>query len=452
MYRILVAAPLLLLAALAPAQKQDTAKRTRTIKLTERAGVARTQLPVETSVRFERTVLKDPSSVRLFRVDKGQRTPVPSQVLSTTPHDATDSFAPVAQTFVQLAFLADVPANGTVTYEVALDGPAAPTQPGALKVTGTGVGKTVDTGNAFFDLHKGSGQLLAFSPRAVNQDRLVFLQHKDRGELPIHWNPDIWLTGGRWGHTSDWNTPVAFDPAKHKSDTPPVAADKNEPYFYREWSGPLLYRQTRWGRMPFVPQVDVSVTYTFHAGAPFLMVDSLMEFREGLSVHAVRNAELVFSRHQFDTAAWVTRDGKLHTAPAYDAADRDRSFKDIARLPADVPCVALASEGKGYGVAYLTLGLTNLNKRTGHAADEGAHFSVRDYDEHGKGSPANFLYFVRPVVYRDGYLPTAVAAGALYAEKAAVVVFPLNKDPARKYDDLLRWQKVLANPVEVLVD
>src|SRR5262249_40232952 len=147
---------------------------------------------------------------------------------------------------------------------------------------------------------------------------------------PIHWNPDIWATGGRWGHTSDWNAAIPFD----RGRALPAGTDKNHPFFYREWRGPLLYRLARWGRMPFIPQADAGVTYTFYAGSPVVPVQELVEFREDLAVHAVRNAELAFSRHQFDTAVWVTKDGKLRRARAYDPNNPDRSFKEIVKLPA----------------------------------------------------------------------------------------------------------------------
>lgn len=446
-FTLLCCTPLLL------AQKPDAVKRTRTIKLTERAGIARSQFPVEATVRFEKDALKDAGQIRLLRLDGANKTPVAVQVLGVTSHEARDSFAPAAQTFVQLAFLADVPAKGTAVYEVVLDAAKPQAAPGkSLQITGEALGKAVDVGPAVWELHKPSGQLLTVTPKLASNDRLVFLQHKERGELPFHWNPDIWATGKPWGHTSDWNSPVGFDPLKHKADAPPAAAEKMHPFYYREWPGPMLYRLTRWGKMPFVPQVDVSVTYTFYAGAPFLSVQSLMEFREDMSVHAVRNAELVFSRHQFDTAVWLDKEGRFQRVPCYDYSDKDKSFQNVAKLPADVACLGFANERKGYGLALIVLSMTNLNKLTGHAGDEQAHFYIRDYDEHGKGSPANFLYFVRPLVYREGYLPTPVSAGSIYAERSAVVVFKLNADPAKKYDELIHWQKLLANPLEVVID
>ncbi len=423
----------------------------RTIRLVEHAGIGRQQVPVEVTVRFERDSFKGARMIRLDRIQGDRRTPVAVQVLSVESHDVTSSFAPKAQTFVRLAFLANVAARGSATYEVSLNGRATANGP-QLKVGGQGVGRSVDTGPALFELDKLSGQLLTFTPKSVAKDRLVFVQEKERGPKPFHWNPDVWAPPATWGHTSDWNGPMAFDAGKHNADKPPASDKKQHRYFYRQWNGPLVYRLTRWGKMPFVPQVDVSVTYTFHAGSPVVFVTSMMEVREALQLHALRNCELVFSRHQFDTAVWIDKSGKLKTAKCYDYGDKDKSFKLVAKLPPDVPCLGLANERKGYGIAAVPLSMTSVNKFSGQPTDEQAHFYIRDYDEHGKGNPYNFLYFVRYLVFRDNYGPTRVEKGSVYSEQTAIVVFRLNQDAAHRYDELVQWQKALANPLEIVVD
>src|SRR5207248_320819 len=157
-------------------QQPDKVKRTRTIKLTENAGLARTGSPVEVTVRFEKAKFTKADDVRLFRVSNNQKTPVPLQVLDVTTRDVTDSFAPAAQTFARLVFLADVPANGTASYEVGLDGAKPAKAIEGLTVGGKGVGRTLDTTKAAFELHGPSGQLLAIKPKEVNKDRLVFHQ------------------------------------------------------------------------------------------------------------------------------------------------------------------------------------------------------------------------------------------------------------------------------------
>lgn len=442
MRRVLTVLSLVLAAGPAPAQ-EARAPGGPTFTLTETAGVERVRFPVEVAVPLSREVLNKPEAVRLFRVEDGKKLPVAVQVLAAAPPGAA------APPHARLVFLADVPAHGTARYEVALEGPKqVPGQP--LQVTGDGVGTTVDTGAALFELEKTSGQVLAVVPKRVRGDRLSFVQ---LGQAkPVHWNPDVWAPPAPWTHTHKWNQGVAFDPARHKPDAPPVGDKERHPFFYQEARGPVAYRLARWGKMPFLPRVDAGVTYTFYAGAPLVLLRSLVEFRDGMKVKAVRNAELVFSRHQFDTAVWIAKDGKLHTAPCYDYADKDRSFKDVAKLPPDVPCLGLANERKGYGVALVPLAMKNVNRLTGKPADQGAHFYIRDYDEHGRGHPNNFHYFVRPLVLRGDYEPTLVDAGARFEEVSAVVVFALGKEPGRKYAELVRWQKALANPLRVSVE
>jgi hypothetical protein len=100
--------------------------RTRTIHLAERAGIERQQFPVEVTVRLEKGT--KPANVRLFRRDGDRRVPVPFQVLAAGA-DFRGVAGPMAQTFVRLALLADLPAGGTAAYDLALDGePPGPWQ------------------------------------------------------------------------------------------------------------------------------------------------------------------------------------------------------------------------------------------------------------------------------------------------------------------------------------
>jgi hypothetical protein len=419
---------------------------TMKIMLTDNAALPRARFPVVTTVRVPQDALEE-NDVRLFRVEGDQRVPVACQFIKASAPTSSD------QAHADLVFAADVPAGGTVTYEVSTnkDAGIAAQHLQHLSIAGDGIGKTIDAGPVTFELHSASGQLLAFVPKKVSSDRLTFVSLKE--ERPIHWNPDVWSAPAPWSHTIDWNQAAQFDPLTHKPDEPPVGDANIHPFLYEEAQGPLAYRLTRWGKMPWVAQVDASVTYTFFANVPFFEVRSRLEIRETMTVNAVRNAELVFSRHQFDTAVWIDKVGDVRTAPCYDYADPDKSFKDVANLPPDVPCVGLANERKGYGIAYIPLSMKNVNKLTGEPSDKDAHFYVRDYDEHGKGHPDNFHYLVRPLVINGNYEPTQVKAGSTYEETSAILVFFLNNDDsANKYSELKRWQKLLASPLRIVVE
>jgi hypothetical protein len=330
---------------------------------------------------------------------------------------------------------------------------AAPVIAAPLRVSGAAPGRTVDTGPVRFEFHPKSGQLLAFTPSVPGAERAFFRQFKDRGDLAIHWNPDLWAPPVPWGHSSDWNEGLAANVPRNSLDELPAGTNRAWPFFYREQSGPLLYRITRWGRMPFIPQrTAMSVTYTLHAGSPAILVQSLVECREALQLDAIRNAELVFSRGQFDTAVWIARDGSLGSTPCYDYDETNRYFGVFQRLPPDVPCVALVSMKRGYGIGYVVINQSSVNRYTGYASDEQAQFYFLDTDMHGKGSPANFLYFARVLVYRNGYGPHYVQAGSLFVENSAIVVFALQNEPARRFDELKRWVERLRNPPAIAAD
>src|SRR5687768_17300456 len=79
------------------ATENPEARSAATITLTETAGLARAQYPVEVAVPISNDAVKDAREVRLFRVEGDKRTPVACQVVK------------VEEAEVPLVFMADVP-------------------------------------------------------------------------------------------------------------------------------------------------------------------------------------------------------------------------------------------------------------------------------------------------------------------------------------------------------
>ena len=424
--------------------------RTRTIKVVERAGVARKGYPVEVTIRYQAGTVKDPRSLGLYRLEQGKKQPAPFQVLSSHHPKTTSQYNREPQSFSRIMFLADAPANGSAEYVLEDNPPPASTPTPAFTVEGEGVGRRIDTGPALFELHPLSGQFLAFTPKFVGDLRLRFRQNgRDRA---FHHNPDVFAPPATWGHASDWNVPVLHAPDAPLANPPPSAERRRYPFHYRQWQKPLLYRLSRWGRMPLVPQVDTSVTYSFFANAPFVLCSSTIDFREGIQVQAVRNCELVFSRQQYDHIVWIDKAGNLQTRPCNDPDEPDRILDIIATMPPDTPCLGFANEAKGFGIALVMRGAAAANPYTGNAANEQSQFYFLDYGQHGQGSPNNFTYVCRRLVFRKNHTPTFVPAGSRYAAEYAVVVFALGKTPATRYAELKHWRQSLANPLHVEAD
>ena len=446
-----------LLAAGAAAQKPSV-RGTTQIRLTDPIEAGRRGFPLELTVQCLNDASGKPGEFALVKAEGTGAVSCAYQILDVQTQTMTSSYVPSPRAFVHLAFLADTTPGGTSTYEVVSGAQSMADPTPALKVTGTGVGRTVDTGRVVFELHPESGQLVTFTPSMVNRDRPYFIQDRQKGTmLAIHWNPDLWAPPPSWGHTSDWNQGRPFDSTRDAADNPPTSPNRQErPYFYSERQGPLAYRLTRWGRIPYIAgRADASVTYTFFAGAPYMLIQSFVECREAMPLNALRSSEIVFSRGQFDTALWIDRAGQVRTTACYDYKDPEHYFGTFQRLPADTPCLGFANERQGYGLALILLSACNVGKFSGYTADEQSQFYFLDTDMHGKGSPANFVYFCRPLVYRDGYGPNFAGAGTVYAENAALVVFALRKSAhnvAARYGELKEWVTLLKNPPRVVAD
>lgn len=419
---------------------------TSTISVEETAGVAREDALVEVTLRVRQKAQVDPRSPQISLIAGERRTPVPVQVLGVEKGDRVTGYQDGPLIFVHVAFLADVPANGKARYAVDFDAGAPPKPDKPMVMTTQEEGPLFDSGTVEFRTDPLSGQLNGFRPKLEGVEDVLFFR---QGRLqPIHWNPDVYRPPAAWGHTSDWRTPLAYDPEKHDpTAAPPIEGE--HPYFHRQYTGPVLNRTVRWGPMPRVPDMRTGVSYSFIAGKPYLLGSSWMDFNDGMQVSAVRIGELVFSRGQFDHVLWLEGETP-RIAECYDYDEPTKYYDVIRTLPPRTDCTALVNEEKGFGIAYLTLGLTGINRFSGYDNSEQTNYYFLDYSQHSNHD-LNFLYMCRPLVFRRNYAPTYVQRGAQFAAEFAMVVFAL-RDGADRYGELLEIRRKLTNPLVVVAD
>ena len=249
--------------------------------------------PIEVDIDFHSghitTLVRE---VRVARVvgDAGPLEEVPSQVHLIEHEDEVLR--------CRLFFLADVSAGGSTTYLVLYGNPdaPAPAYETDLKISGEGYALEVENEYYCAVLSKLSGNLKSLDPKGW---QAVFDSGGGHGvEGTIHWGPD-WSDErvGRYRLTS-WDGPPMFD--------------------YEVMGGPVCMRVRRWGHpiLSLGPQVGrphkvmATVTYTFWAGQPYLIMESKLEVLEDVRFRDCRNDEFVIGEDLPDRA-WMGPDGEI---------------------------------------------------------------------------------------------------------------------------------------------
>jgi len=404
--------------------------------LSEDNGFPRTGYPVHATVGVLSSYLKSPDEVRLVKADLKEGdvvySEVPFQVYDVRTWNDPKITALVDKdektgktspryhptTSFSLAFLADLKAHEKATYLVFYNNPGVRKAAFAsdLKVSGRGLGKTIENGFYKVALHPKSGTIYEVTEKASRTK----LEHKLETNGSIHWNPDVYSPPHAWYHCSDWENPA-----------------------FSEDSGPVFYALRREAPLPMPKGIQVSITYYFYAGTPFILMESLMEIRDDIFVEALRNAEIVFNKTVFDKAAYKTLDGRVRTL---DFAASRMHPKHAAVLRPDTPWVAFYSEAKGIGFASLFLDLALPNAHGGEASQQQPYI----YIQHGP-----WYYMSRGFVYSFGsnnqtrMLP--VRAGSIYYDRNAVVPFAFKKDQGFA-DTLDRTYNMLKYPLGIADD
>jgi hypothetical protein len=401
--------------------------------VSEENGIARTNAPIHARVSVMTRALASPDEVRVVLAEPGEGgvaySEVPSQVydvvrwadekLLSAPDKDVKTGAPVIHyhptTTFSVAFPVDLEAGRTATYLVFYNNPAPPrrTYTSDLAVSGQGLGKMIE--NSFYKiaLQDKSGAIHEITEKATG----IRLEHKLETNGAVHWNPDVYAPPHAWYHASDWDHPPAT-----------------------EVSGPVFYSLRRAMPLPFPEGVDVAVTYTFYAGLPYVVAETVTEIRKDFFGKALRGAEVVFNKEVFSRAAYKTVPGPVKVV---DFATSRMHPDHAAVLRPDTPWVSFYDEAKRVGFASLFLDCALANVQAGPASQQQPFIYLQN---------GPWYYMSRVFVYSFGTnnqtLMMPIKAGSIYADRLAWL--PFSFDPSRGFSEMLdAAYDALKNPLAV---
>lgn len=429
-------ARLTVLALMTALWAQNAAADFQTITVEETAGIERELWPVQVGVTVPADTPSD--SLVLVRVrEDGSLQEIDFQLINEIDSHGVDerwSQLRDIKSF-EIAFVAALPANAALEFRLYHAEPESEIAPAEnsprLDVqTGEGFARVVDTGAARFDFHPSSGQLIKYELAGTGH---VVEFYRGGENHAAHGSGDL---------RTSRNNVRSWD---HEDESHGLTSD--------ETMGPVTWQLVRRGYMPHTDQqIEVNVTYTAFAGMPFIITSSHIQFHSDWAVAALRTNQLVFSRGFHTHGAYMTGDGNVHTARAFNVDDPEEYFGDLGlgSLPAELPFMGMVHEDHGYGIGLVTLNRANQRmRRVAATQDGGAYSHFRDSDLHGVGNPSNFFYLVRYEAYQGNHR-LVIPSGSLYSATSAILTYPVAGDGEDdRYDELKRWVEMLRHPPRV---
>ncbi len=215
----------------------------------------------------------------------------------------------------------------------------APAYPSDLTVSGKGPAWTIENSRLKVELRKGDpvkpeilhdvfgecGQIAAVTLKAKPDTPITNKDHT------LHWNPGILIPERGWSNAHAWDPPETYEVEK----------------------GPVFVEVRRRGAFPFVPEVELAVTYRFFAGRDYVWCGAVVRAREDVGIVSLRTNELVFDEGFFTRLAWED-EGKIRDE-ALGGFKAVNKHGDILRLRPDVPFVAIYDVAKGLGTATINI-------------------------------------------------------------------------------------------------
>ena len=267
------------------------------LDLSNPVSLERPNEPVEVEVEFHASQVSDLArEVRVAQVEteKGPIREVPSQVYGDVAEDEVRR--------CRLFFIADLKPDSTRTYLIFYGNPAAPEPGYETDLKATGEEYALDVENRYYriELAKSMGQLknIAFKEGSTFLDKRAGMPYRGHGvESSIHHNPD-WSDEytGRYRVTS-WEKPPHYEVIRG-----PVCVRT------RRWGHPILSQGPNFGRSH---KVVASITYTFYASVPYVVMESRLDVLEDVRFGDCRNDEWVGIARDMPEMAWRFGNGEI---------------------------------------------------------------------------------------------------------------------------------------------
>ena len=413
------------------------------VVITENAGVRRVNEPVHLFLGLFADRITDPGcEIRVVEYDpyyQGEGAPyreIPCQVYNVSTWDDKNLIEHIerdaetgkqvlrysATVNLEVAFLADVYPYSSKVYLIFYGNPKAPEPKYAskLKVSGEGLGQTVENDFYRIVLDEKSGQLFSVF---VKQGLDIMLEHKLETNGAVHWNPGSYSPPHAWVHASDWENPEM-----------------------EQITGPIFHQTRRYAPLPHLPHMPTMVTYTFYADQPYVLVSTMLEVTEDCHVKALRNGEIVFNHEVLDEFVYKSPRGNVKSMPI--EGSRPHPGHAI-HVPADTPWLGFVSREKKIGFAGILLDYTNANKFGGFPRAEQPYIYVAN---------GPWIYWSRALVYSFGSNNPSrmmeVKKGGIYYDKTAYLPFKLGDTQAEAFTMVESYAKPLNAPlnVEVVMD
>ncbi|MCI5957592.1 MAG: hypothetical protein MRZ54_11475 [Clostridiales bacterium] len=332
----------------------------------ETAGIDRVDEPVHAVLAMYMDRLTDAQrELRVVEVDShtGEAREIRSQVYAVSSWDKWQNINCQPTTTAQIAFLANVPANGQRVYLFFYGNPNAP-QPcyeTDLCVSGEGYGLSIQNEYYTVNLHKDSGSIDEILPR--DREGLTYC-HQLETNGALQWNPGIYAPPKTWMHASDWVAPKDFTVI----------------------SGPIFVMVKRFNPIVDYEEVECSLTYIFYSCNKAITVESNIDITKDLDVVALRNGSVVLNKETTGDFVWKDVD---HQVRNVHIQDMPRHPVKAMTLDARTPWFAFYNRHQGNALGVVNLEFGGVRRQGG----------LIEWEPHYYLHWGPWFYVSRPIIY-----------------------------------------------------